>query len=110
MSRAREDKEWIRLGSVAEIPEEEIRSYELGEARVAVANLDGRLYAFEDECTHQDCLLSEGSVTEEETVVCPEDGSVFDMNTGEPTAGPAEEPIRVFAIRVQMDWVEVDIR
>ena len=102
-----QDEGFTRLGSIAEIPDEEIRSFELHQGRVAVATLDGRLYAFADSCTHQGCLLSEGTVSEQETVVCPEDGSEFDMNTGEPVHGPGEDPIPVYPVRVRLDWIEV---
>src|SRR3712207_2732269 len=88
VERSESDEGFIRLGSVAEVQDEEIRGYELGQVRVAVANLDGRLFSFSDACTHAGCLLSEGAVTDDATVVCSEDGSEFDLETGEPIHGP----------------------
>jgi 3-phenylpropionate/trans-cinnamate dioxygenase ferredoxin subunit len=54
------------------------------------------------------CSLAEGELGEqEETVVCPCHASEFDLRTGEPVAGPAEDPVPVFAVRVVDDWIEV---
>ena len=49
---------------------------------VAVARAGGRLYAFDDTCTHEECPLSDGRLTADE-VECPCHGSIFDLRTGE---------------------------
>ncbi len=45
---------------------------------VAVARAGGRLYAFDDTCTHEECPLSDGRLTADE-VECPCHGSIFDL-------------------------------
>lgn len=54
---------------------------------------DGRLYAIDDTCTHQDASLSEGWL-EGCLVECPLHAASFDLRTGEPTclAGPPSRP------------------
>jgi 3-phenylpropionate/trans-cinnamate dioxygenase ferredoxin component len=100
--------EYLRVGTLAEIPEGELRSFELPAGRVAVAHMENEVFALGDECTHAGCPLSEGELDEEEdTVVCPCHGSAFDLRTGEPLHGPAEDPIPVFQARIQEGWVEV---
>ena len=37
----------------------------------------------------------------------PVDGSVFDLETGEPTEGPAADPVPVFPVREVDGWIEV---
>jgi nitrite reductase/ring-hydroxylating ferredoxin subunit len=70
--------DFIRVGSIAEIPEGEIRAFDLPAGRVAVAHVEARLFAFADECTHAGCALSEGEFDDREsTVECPCHGSVF---------------------------------
>ena len=99
------------MGSVAEVHDGEIRGYELPGARLAVANLGGRLHAFAELCPHQGCLLSEGELDEaDEAVVCPDDGSAFALVDGEPLRGPAEEPLPVYPARVDASgWIEVGL-
>ena len=61
-----------------------------------------------DACTHQGCSLADGTVDERAvTVECPCHGSVFDIETGEPVEGPAEDPVPIFEARIVDGWVEV---
>ncbi len=61
---------------------------------VALANVDGNLYAFDDTCTHRECPLSEGEF-DGPIVTCPCHRSRFDLRTGDVLNGPATLPIRV---------------
>ena len=100
--------EFVRVASLAEIPEGEARSYEIPVGRVAVAHVENRLFAFSDDCTHAGCSLSDGELDDRiATVTCPCHGSVFDIETGEPVEGPAVDPLAVHAVRLEDGWVEV---
>ena len=77
--------DYIRVGAFAEVPDGELRSYDLPPGRVAVAHIENELFALGDECTHEGCLLSEGELDDAaDTVECPCHGSTFDLRTGEP--------------------------
>jgi len=100
--------DFIRVGVLAEIPEGEVRAYELPGTHVAVVHIEGDVRALGDECTHEGCSLSEGEVDEnEELLVCPCHGSAFDVTSGEPMRGPAVDPVQVFPARLRDGWVEV---
>jgi 3-phenylpropionate/trans-cinnamate dioxygenase ferredoxin subunit len=100
--------DYVRVGALAEIPEGELRAYDLPAGRVAIAHIEHRLFAFGDECTHAGCSLSEGTLSDRDAEVeCPCHGSTFDVETGEPTGGPAADPVPVYAVRVADGWVEV---
>jgi 3-phenylpropionate/trans-cinnamate dioxygenase ferredoxin subunit len=101
--------EYTRVGAMAEIPEGEMRAFDTTAGRVAVAHVEHKLYAFGDECTHMGCSLSETGTLDDRaaTVECACHGSVFDVETGEPVEGPAEDPVPVFRTREVEGWVEV---
>ena len=100
--------EFVRVGSLAEIPEGEVRAYDLPWGRVAVAHVEARLFAFADACTNAGCALSEGGFDDREaTIECPVDGSVFDVETGEPLTGPARDPLPIHPARLVDGWVEI---
>ncbi|HJS26050.1 MAG TPA: Rieske 2Fe-2S domain-containing protein [Actinomycetota bacterium] len=102
------DESFRRVGSLAEVPEGELRSFDLPGLRVAIAHVENELYAFADECTHEGCSLAEGAFgAQEDSVVCPCHESEFDLGTGEPLAGPAVDPVPVYAVRVLDSWIEV---
>jgi 3-phenylpropionate/trans-cinnamate dioxygenase ferredoxin subunit len=100
--------EFVRVGSLAEIPEGEMRAFDMPGGRVAVAHQEQRLFAFDDVCTGEGCALSEGVFDDRtERVACTRCDSVFDVETGEPVEGPARDPLRTFAAREVDGWVEV---
>ena len=82
--------DFVRVGSLGEIPEGEARAFDTPAGRVAVTHDETHLYAFADECTAQGCSLAEGEFDDRRaTIECANDGSVFDVETGEPIEGPA---------------------
>jgi 3-phenylpropionate/trans-cinnamate dioxygenase ferredoxin subunit len=99
--------QFLRVASLAEVPDGEIRGYDVPGTRIAVAHLDGQVHALGDECTHMGCSLSEGELDPDGVMVCPCHGSRFDLETGEPIEGPAGEPVPVYPVRVDAGWVEV---
>ena len=100
--------DFVRVGSLAEIPEGEMRAFDLPSGRIAVAHVEARMYAFADECTHAGCGLSDGDFDDRAaTVTCACHGSVFDVETGEPVEGPAQDPVAVHPARLVDGWVEV---
>jgi 3-phenylpropionate/trans-cinnamate dioxygenase ferredoxin subunit len=108
MTMREADMEFNRLAALGEIPEGEIRAYDTPAGRVAVAHVESQVYAFGDTCTHMGCSLADGELQERAaTVECPCHGSVFDVETGEPIEGPAEDPVPVFLTRIVDGWVEV---
>jgi 3-phenylpropionate/trans-cinnamate dioxygenase ferredoxin component len=100
--------DFLRVGSLAEIPEGELRAYDVPAGRVAVAHDERRIFAFGDECTFGGCSLSEGTFDDRMArVTCLRDDSVFDAETGEPVEGPARDPLPVYHARVVDGWVEI---
>jgi nitrite reductase/ring-hydroxylating ferredoxin subunit len=73
---------------------------------VAVARAGGRIFAFDDTCTHEECPLSDGILTDTE-VECPCHGSIFDMRTGEALTGPALESLRTYPVRIEGGRIQV---
>jgi 3-phenylpropionate/trans-cinnamate dioxygenase ferredoxin subunit len=100
--------EFVRIGSLAEVPEAEMRAYDVAAGRVAITHIEYRLFAFGDECTHAGCSLSEGKLDEHAaTVTCLCHESVFDIETGEPIEGPAQDPLPIYAARDVDGWIEI---
>jgi 3-phenylpropionate/trans-cinnamate dioxygenase ferredoxin subunit len=92
--------DFITVGKVDDVPEGELRQYEVGGEDVAVANVDGELHAFSDVCTHRQCSLSEGDL-DGTTVTCACHGSEFDVTTGDVLAGPAVEPVQSYEVSTE---------
>ncbi len=75
---------------------------------IAVANVGGTYYAFDDTCTHEECSLAEGDLSGT-TITCICHGAEFDIRTGAVLAPPAPLPIKVYRTRVQGDEIQIEI-
>ena len=102
------DEGYVRIASLAEVPEGELRAFETTHGRVAVVHVEQEWYGLGDECPGDGAPLSEGSLGDgEDSVICPADGAEFDLRTGEPVAGSVDA-VPVFAVRLDDEgWVEV---
>jgi 3-phenylpropionate/trans-cinnamate dioxygenase ferredoxin component len=96
-----------RVGSVREFPDGEVRVVLAGSRRVAIGNVDGELFAFEDVCTHDDGPLGDGELVDHQ-VECPRHGARFDIRTGRAVRLPAIKGVATYTVSVEGDDVYVE--
>ena len=99
--------EVVAVSREDELGEGEMRAFEVGGTRIAVARVDGAFYAFGDTCTHMACSLAGGDL-EEITVICPCHGSEFDVTSGAVLQGPAREPVETYRTRTGGGRLEIE--
>jgi 3-phenylpropionate/trans-cinnamate dioxygenase ferredoxin subunit len=75
---------------------------------VAVFNVDGRFYAIEDVCTHDDGPLADGELDGYE-IECPRHGARFDLRDGRVLSMPAITPVPYYEVRVEGDDILVRV-
>ena len=81
------------------------RAY-LGSEAIALFNVNGKVYAVSDRCTHGRASLSEGQVDPETCILqCPWHGGKFQLDTGIPSGSPAKVPIKTY--KVEMSGEEI---
>ena len=93
----------------SEIPAGAIVAVDVRGNRVAVANVGGTYYAFDDACTHEQCSLTEMGDLAGTTVTCTCHGSEFDVRTGKVLAPPATVPVKVYATRIEGDTLHIEV-
>ena len=100
----------IDICAVSELTPGEHRLVEWEDLEIGVFNCNGELLAIEDRCSHDNGVLLEGEVDEEEcTVECPRHGAKFDLRTGKPLTLPAYVPVDTFAVSIVGDMIRVEI-
>lgn len=98
--------DFIALGPAPD--EGDLAGFDVNGRKVAVANVGGTLYAFDDVCTHQQCLLSQGDL-EDKVVTCACHGGQYDVTTGEVLAGPPPAPVATFPARLDGGTAQVQV-
>jgi len=87
------------------------KSYQIGENKVVICNLNGEYFAIDDICSHDDGELvsGEGKLVENCQIECPRHGARFDVRTGEAKKMPAVAPIKTYKIDVNGDELEIEV-
>lgn len=88
------------LGNVSDVPVGGALAATAGGEGVLITQpTEGEIRVFSDVCTHQGCTVepAEGGLD------CPCHGSTFDLTTGDPTGGPATEPLPQVQVEVGED-------
>ena len=100
--------EFMHVADAANIAPGRMRRVSVAGRRIMLCNVEGRYYATDDTCTHEDASLSTGSLRGE-LVKCPLHGSRFNVRTGEVQDDPATENLRTYAVRVENGAILVEI-
>ena len=100
--------EFVTAIKTPEIPVGRLSAVDVRGTRIAVTNVGGTYYAFDDTCTHEQCSLAEGDLAGT-TVTCMCHGAEFDVRTGEVVAPPAPMPVKVYRTRVEGDALQIEV-
>lgn len=93
---------WVRVAAEHEIAPGETRVVWDGDTPILVLNFDGRLYAVEDRCSHEDYELSAGGFDAENGVLeCLLHSARFDLRSGQALCAPAYLPLVKFPVKVE---------
>ncbi len=98
----------VEAGKTGELGPGTMKRLELKGRRILLANVDGRFYAADDTCTHEEASLSTGFL-KGPLVKCPLHGSRFNVCTGEVLEEPAEDNLRTYPVRVEGDRILVGL-
>ncbi len=100
----------IRIGSLSDFPKDKMKEVRAEGKEILVANVDGKLFAINNICTHEECELHEGSL-KGNVVTCPCHYSQFDITSGKvvqnPVTGQEIDPEIVYEIVLEENDVFV---
>jgi nitrite reductase/ring-hydroxylating ferredoxin subunit len=99
----------VAVGRTADVKPGELAAFDVEGVRVAVANVDGRFFAIDDTCTHEQCSLAAEGTLEGTIVTCGCHGAQFDVTTGAVLAPPAPEPVKTYPLRIDQGNLVVEV-
>ena len=99
----------LTVARTSDIKPGELAAFEVEGVRIAVANADGRFFAIDDTCTHEQCSLAGEGMLEGTVVTCGCHGAQFDVTTGAVLAPPAPEPVKAYPVHIDQGNLLVEV-
>lgn len=99
-------REIVCVAAAGDIPPGSMIYVEIDGLPIALANVDGVIYAFSDSCRHEGGPLSSG-VLIGETVTCPWHGWTYNVRTGKAIVPPIGIRIPTYETRIDDDSIFV---
>lgn len=96
---------YIAVAKTTEVQPGQMKSFEVNEHSILIANWAGTFFATQDLCTHDNGTLADGELVDGE-IECPRHGAHFDLQTGRATL-PAPIPIKTFPVKVEGEMIFV---
>lgn len=101
---------FIRVASLAELPDDAVLAVEADGKAICLARCDGEIYALADNCSHRDFPLSQGELEPDDcTITCEWHGANFDLRTGAALCLPATRPVETFEVKVDAGDIYVNV-
>jgi nitrite reductase/ring-hydroxylating ferredoxin subunit len=98
----------VLVCAAADLPPGNVKSFEVGDERVAVYNIDGTFYATEAHCTHAAADLADG-ILEGDVVECSLHFGAFHVPSGKAVQSPCFTDLKTFRTEVKDGQVYVDL-
>jgi nitrite reductase/ring-hydroxylating ferredoxin subunit len=114
---------WTEVTSVDQLSLGERQVVKMGDKKILLLNLEGKIYAVDNACPHLKLPLKNGKISSDCTITCPFHHSSFDLATGEvkrwstfpPVIGnlmgkiAKEKSLPVFETRIEGDKIMVNL-
>jgi 3-phenylpropionate/trans-cinnamate dioxygenase ferredoxin subunit len=103
-------EEWIKVCDTKSLKNGDLYDFDYGDRKILLAKAGGQVFATDRICTHAYADLSTGIMNEEEkTVTCPLHLSAFKLDSGAPQNLPAEEPLKLYKVKIQDNTIYINL-
>jgi nitrite reductase/ring-hydroxylating ferredoxin subunit len=99
---------FTKVANLSELTSGKGKQVTVGNRKIALFYLDGKVFAIDDTCPHRGAPLHEGTCAGGE-VTCPWHAARFDLATGANRCPPAQSGVKAFAVQVVGDEVQIDV-
>jgi nitrite reductase/ring-hydroxylating ferredoxin subunit len=100
--------ERVYVARLSDLLQRQLTYVEVEGLPIALANLNGTIYAFGDSCRHEGGPLSAG-VLIDDTVTCPWHGWTYNIRTGKSIVPPVGLRIPTYPVSIENDEVYLEI-
>ena len=96
-----------KVASIKEIALGQAISVGLDGKSIALFNVQGKIFAVDNECTHAGGPICEGEVSGT-TVTCPWHGASFNLTNGEVLKAPASDNLNCYKVIIDGDDIKIE--
>ena len=101
--------DYVKIAGLWDLPPGERMSAWVSGIRVMLVNVEGTVYAVDEQCTHMECSLMEGPL--KGTIVgCPCHLAAFELSDGRVIRGPATVALPTWNVKVEGGDILVEER
>ena len=91
---------WLDAAALADVSEGDVIAVQVAGKEIALYEVDGKVFATDNLCTHGHARLSDGFLEGHE-IECPLHQGRFDVCSGKALCAPLVENIRTYAVRIE---------
>ena len=99
---------FVRAAKIGELPPGTVREFQIEGKAVALANVEGKIYAINNTCLHRGGPLGQGTL-EGNVLTCPWHGWQFDVTSGKVLENP-QAGVDCYATELRGEDIFVDLR
>jgi len=100
--------EYVKMADTHEITKNKMKVFKVKDLEILVVNVEGELYAFENQCPHMGYPLYFGRL-EGKVLTCGFHYAEFDVTTGKSLGSVTDKPLKKFKIKIQNSLVQVEL-
>ncbi len=93
--------DFIKVATVADIPNGSMKTVRAQGKPIAIANVDGQFFAVGDTCTHEQCSLGTEGFLDGNIITCGCHGAQYDATSGKVLALPAPHDVASYRVKVE---------
>ena len=108
--QTQDSQHWVKVAELSEVPEGQPKAVQMGEGRsIALFNVDGKIYATDNQCPHMGYPLTRGTVRNG-ILTCDWHRRSFDLEGGGCFHVECDD-LRVFPVEIRDNeiWIEPEI-
>ena len=99
---------FVKVAHTQNIAPGELLRVEVAGRLICLANVDGAIYAVDDDCTHISGPLDQGEL-DGCVLTCPLHLARFDVRTGKVLRGPARADLPTYAVHIEAGEIYVAV-
>ncbi len=101
--------DFVKVLGFGDLPEGSMKQVVVGSKRIALANVDGQVFAVDDTCNHEECSLANEGFLDGAVITCGCHGAQFDATSGKMLALPATGDLVSYETKVENGGIYVKI-